>query len=64
MLSRVGVVVRRAICGVLSVLWVVPCVVSAQSRVNAVHVTDAYVPTMTFDVASVRESKRNPQRFG
>ena len=54
MLSGAEVVIRRVVCGIVCVA-LAPCHVSAaQSTVN---VTDAYVPTMTFDVASVRESK-------
>lgn len=55
MLDGAGVVLRRSLLGVMSVL----CLgASGQSSLN---VTDAYVPTMTLDVASVRESIVNPQ---
>ena len=58
MLSGTGVVVRRVVCGVVFAVGLVPLPLSAQGPGAA---ADPYVPTMTFDVASVRESKLNPQ---
>ena len=57
MLDGAGVVIRSVVCSVVGALWMGSCGLAAQTSVAA----DAYVPTMTFDVASVRESKVTPQ---